>query len=104
MFDKRFLFLIALLIFFTLAENSNALRMRQPIGFKLPWTAEQIIELNDSLKQLQEIQAGRYELDIATSAKTNERNGVVWVVQTGGVVALQFKAIDHVYTFTPDGY
>jgi len=99
---KKYWVFIVLFVLFTV--NSYAIRISRPTTFQLPWTDEQVGDLNNVIEQIFLMQQGRYEMDIETTAKSNANNGEAWLVITGNTVRIQFKGDGRVYTVTPDGY
>jgi len=93
------LFILLILLF--CVTQVNALRISRPTEFQLPWTDEQVNDLNDTLEEVQNMQAGRFELDIVTTTKTNAKNGEIWIFNDSGTYKLEFKANDVVNTITP---
>jgi len=69
----------------------------------LPWTSEQMKQHNEAHEDLWNLSNGEYNFDIVTTSKTNADNGDVWILQTGSVARIQFKAIDRVFTLVPEG-
>lgn len=92
-------FLLSIFFF----SNVLAFRVSRPPSFSLPWTQDQINNLNDTLESFWNLQNGEFNLDIVTSAKTNAANGDIWLIQTGSIVRIQYKAINRVFSVTPDG-
>lgn len=91
---------ICFIVFF-IASSALAFRISRPPTFSLPWTQDQITQLNDSLESFWNLQNGEFNLDIETTTKTNADNGDIWIL-TGVVNGIQFKMNDQVYTLTPD--
>lgn len=98
---KRWIFVSLILLS---AGTVWALRIPGPGQFRLPWTEDQIIELNNILIQMREVLEGRYEGDIVSTTKTNSKEGESWFIQTGSTVRIQYKAADQIFTVTPDGF
>lgn len=93
--NKRILLFIAVLL---IASNVYALRVSRPPKLTNPLDDGQVNQLNEYLEQIWYMQQGRHELDIVTTAKTNARNGEIWIIQTGAICRIQIKANNRVYT------
>ena len=100
-FVKRYW--IFILLFLVLSFNAYALRMSRPAKFELPWTEEQITDLNLVHEQLFLMQQGRYEMDEVTSTKSNANNGEMWIF-TNTTVQVEFKSGGSVYSLSPDTF
>jgi hypothetical protein len=94
---------IIILFLIFLSGSVYAYRIQQPIRYELPWTKEQVKELNNTLDGLFLSQQGRYETDIVTSSKTNARNGEAWILSESGTHYYEFKAGDNIYRLTGGG-
>ena len=97
---RKILFSIVLIA--SLSTNVYALRILKPQTFSLPWTKPQINQLNETLESLWFIQNGRYELDVVTTTKSAENNGVLWIFNDGGIIKLQTRVGGTTYTWTQD--
>ena len=96
--------LLIVLVILLLASTAWALRIPRPIVLKNPPTEDQIAQLNRFLEDVWNMQGGRYEMDIVATSKTAAKNGEAWLIKTGSVVRLQYRANNHVFTITPDGF
>lgn len=94
----------ASLILLLLVGTAEARRISRPDSFKLPWTEEQVTNISNTLEDIFLMQKGRFEFDIVTTTKTNANNGEIWMIQTGSTVYIQYKAADHIFSITPDGF
>ena len=92
--NKVLIITVVLLI----AVTAYAFRATHPFILKYPVDQEQISQLNKFLEEIWLMQNGRSELDIVTAVKTNARNGEMWMIQTGSVVRLQWKANNIIWT------
>ena len=90
------------IILILLCSNVFAWRMGRPITLTYPLDERQVRRLNDILQDLWNASNGRLNLDVVTTTKTNADNGNVWLMQTGAVVRIQYRANNTVYTVTPD--
>lgn len=81
-----------------------AFRIPRPSTYSLPWTQSQINKLNDDLENIWNLQNGEFNMDVVESTKSQADNGDFWLIVTGSTTHIQFKANDHVYTITPDGF
>lgn len=90
MFNK--ILLTTLLLF--VASTAWSLRVAFPPTLSAPITDDQIATLNAYLKNMWDMQNGRFELDIVTTTKNNAKNGEIWVYNNVGVGTyyLQVKA------------
>ena len=79
-------------------------RVNRPPLLNHPLDQEQINKLNSFLQDIWNLQNGEFNLDIVTSTKTNAKNGDIWFIQTGNNVRIQYKAANHIYTVTADGW
>lgn len=95
---------LIILCFLLIVSNGYALRASRPFILKYPLDQEQISQLNKYMEEIWFMQNGRSEFDIGTSQKTMARNGELWFIDTGGVIRIQIKGSDQIFTFTPDGY
>jgi len=90
---------ILLAVLFILATTSVfAFRIPSPPLLTHPLNQNQINQLNDTLRNIWNLQNGEFNLDIVTTTKSNANNGDFWLIQTGAVVRMQFKALDRVFT------
>ena len=89
--------LIIFLILF-IATNAYALRLNTPPTLSTPTTEEETSQLNRFLNDSWLIQNGRFELDVVTTPKTNAKNGEIWIILTGSVAKIQFKANGIIWT------
>lgn len=96
-------YILLLFVCMLWAIKTEAYRIPRPENFNLPWTEEQMKKHNDAHEDLWNLQNGEFNFDIVTTSKTNANNGDIWFIQTGNAIRLQFKAINHVWTITPDG-
>ena len=69
-----------------------------------PLDEKQIHKVNSINQSVWNILNGRYTADIVSTTKANADNGDIWIIATGNVARIQFKANGHVYTITPDGW
>lgn len=99
MFNKVIIFVVALLIGFSGAAWS--LRVAFPPTLSNPVTDDQLATLNRYLKDLWDMQSGRFELDVVTTSKSAAKNGEIWIFNDGGTYKLQFKAGGAVRTLIP---
>ena len=74
------------LIAFLLASNVYAFRISRPTTFILPWTEEQMAQLNDTLEDIWLLQLGEFNLDIVATTRSKANNGDFWLIQTGTTV------------------
>lgn len=88
MFNK---FLLVIL-FLSLAGNAWSLRVAFPPTLSNPITDDQVATLNNYLKNIWDIQNGRFELDVVTTTKTSAKNGEIWILNNAGSYSLQVKA------------
>ena len=97
--------LLLTLVFFVLSHNCFALRVSQPPSLSVPVEEDQTSSLNKYLKDIWDIQNGRFEMDIVTDTKTNAKNGEFWIFNNVGMGSynVQFKAGDAVRTITSGG-
>jgi len=91
------------LLFLLLTYKSYALRMSRPSEFNLPWTQDQINDLNLIHEQLFLMQQGRYESDEVSTTKTNANNGEMWFF-TNIVSLIQYKSYNDVYEVLAQPY
>lgn len=83
---------------------AEGLRIARPPTLSYPIKADEVAQLNKYLEDLWNMQSGRYEMDVVTSAKTAAKNGEVYLIQTGSTVYMQYRANNTIFTITPDGY
>lgn len=71
-----------------------ALRVPFPPTLANPITDDQVATLNRYMKDLWDMQSGRFELDVVTTSKSAAKNGEIWVYQNvgAGTYYLQTKA------------
>lgn len=81
MFNK--IIILAIVIGF-IATSAYCLRVNLPPVLSLPITDSQVSQLNQYLKDIWNIQNGRFELDVVTTSKTAAKNGEIWVYQNVG--------------------
>ncbi len=93
-----------LIIILLLATNAYSLRMGRPFTLKHPIDEEQISQLNKFLEEIWLMQNGRYEMDIVTTTKTSSNPGEVYIIQTGAISSIQWRANGRTYTIRADGY
>lgn len=100
---KVFIFtvFICLLIFST---SSEAFRMDKPTTFTYPLDEKQIDEMNDLFTLIWHIQNGRVSLDVSSTQRTSPDNGDIWLTQTGNTVYINYRANNHTFTVTPNGF
>ena len=91
--------LLALLIGIC-AGNAWSLRVALPPVLSNPITDDQVASLNKYLKDVWDIQNGRFEIDTVSSSKTASKNGEIWIL-TSPSPRLQFKSGGTVYTLVP---
>ena len=96
--------LISSLFMFLFCTMAYGFRINRPALFSEPIDKDQINRLNTYLEDVWNLQNGEFNFDINSSTKTNADNGDMWFIQTGSTVRLQFKANNHIFTITPDGY
>jgi len=101
--DKSFLIFVCIIGLLLIADNSIGLRISRPITLKHPLDERQVRELNNVIEEIFNMQEGRFEFDVAEAVKTNARNGEVWILKTGNVSRIQFKANDQIFTLIPNG-
>ena len=77
--------------------NAFGFRVSKPPVISYPLSKQQVEVLNKYLEDIWNMQNGRFQLDVVSSAKTSAENGEVWIV--GGT--MQFKSGGTVYTLTP---
>ena len=90
---------ILILVFlfgFMVANLAYSLRVNFPPTLSLPLTEEQISQLNQYLKDIWNIQNGRMELDVVSSAKSSAKNGELWLNSTSHKI--QWKEGGNVYS------
>lgn len=96
--------IIIVLVVLCITTGALALRANRPPILTYPLEEDQISDLNRFMENIWNMQYGRFELDVVTTTKTKANNGEVWIIYTGPVGYIQFKANDHIYTITPDGW
>jgi len=74
------------------ASTAWSLRVSLPPVLSNPIDDKQISNLNKYLKDMWDMQSGRFELDVVTSTKTNAKNGEIWIFNDSGTYKLQVKA------------
>lgn len=102
MSSNKILFLILFVIF--MASPVYAYRIPRPDILQFPLTEDQIKQHNEAHEDLWNLQNGEFNFDIVTTSKTNADNGDFWFIQTGNTVYIQFKANNHIFTISPDGF
>lgn len=95
---------ILFLTLWALSVTADAFRISKPAVFSLPWTQDQVNQLNDTLDKIWNLQLGEFNADIVETSKVQADNGDFWFIMTPPVVRIQIKANNQIYTFTPDGY
>lgn len=96
--------IIVLSVFIVLlATGVWAFRIPRPLLLSHPLDQAQINHLNDVLENLWNLQNGEYNLDIVTSTKERANNGDFWLIQTGAVVRMQWKANGQIFTGKNEG-
>lgn len=96
--------LIFILILCSIFEHSAyALRVNRPPKISTPMTEDETSQLNRFLEDSWNIQNGRVELDNTGTAKTNAKNGEMWVLDTSVTSKLQFKSDGSVFTVCNEG-
>ncbi len=93
MFNK---IIISTILIGALASTAWGLRVPYPPTLSSPITDDQLSTLNKNMKDMWDMQSGRFELDIVTTTKTRARNGEIWILLSGGTYYLQVKAGDAV--------
>ena len=73
-------------------------RVPRPPLLSLPLDQSQINQLNDYITDIWNLTNGEYNFDIETTTKTNASNGDIWLIQTGNIVRIQWKANGRVFT------
>lgn len=73
-----------------------AFRISKPQIFSLPWTTDQVNQLNDALEDLWNLQNGEFNLDIVETTKTNADNGDFWIY-TSNTTDIQYKVNGTIY-------
>lgn len=86
------------IILILLVTNAIAFRVGRPATFSLPWTQDQINQLNDALASLWNVSLGNYTMDVVTTSKLRANNGDMWILQTGIISQVQWRANDRTYT------
>ena len=97
----RFILIFALML---ITYTALAFRIPSPPTFTLPWDETQITQLNDFALDVWNLTQGEYNFDIVTTTKTNADNGDLWLISTPPTVYIQYKANNHIFTITPDGF
>lgn len=83
---------IILVLIVICCGNAWSLRVPFPPTMSDPIDEGQISQLNRYLKNIWDMQNGRFELDVVTTTKTNAKNGEIWILNTAGSYSLQVKA------------
>jgi len=96
---RKYWFLVVFCV--ALAANAFAFRNPRPATYSLPWTQNQIKNLNDDLENIWNLTNGEFNLDIVATTKTNANNGDVWLIRTGSTTYIQYKD-GRVFTVSPD--
>jgi len=84
------------LIILLLSSPVEARRISRPDAHNIPWTEEQITDLNNTLEDIFNMQKGRYEMDVVTTPKSTPNDGEMWIY-TGPTTRLQFRANNTTY-------
>jgi hypothetical protein len=84
--------LMVFLVGFILGTNAWSLRVPFPPTLRSPIEEDQVASLNKYLKDLWDMQSGRFELDVVTTTKSNAKNGEIWIYNNAGTYSLQVKA------------
>jgi hypothetical protein len=87
-----------------IVSTAEAFRISRPLKLSYPLSKDQVNNLNAYLESVWNLQNGEFNFDVQTTQKTNAQNGDVWMLQTGNVIRLQYKANGTIFTITPDGY
>ena len=95
MSNSKWILLILLCLF---VSNVDAFRIPRPNTFFLPWDGDQMKQHNEAHEDLWNLSNGEFNLDIVTSAKTGADNGDIWLITTGLVTRIQYKAQGRVFT------
>lgn len=95
---------IILLCFLLFVPSIQAFRISRPPKLTKKLDGNQITQLNNFLESIWYLQQGEFNFDITTSVKTNANNGDLWFNDTNGIVRIQYKANDRIFSITPDGY
>lgn len=82
-------------------SNLDAFRISRPNTFTLPWTQDQVSQLNRTLEDIWNLTNGEFNLDVVTTSKTNAQNGDIWIIYTAPNARIQFKAKGIVHTLSP---
>jgi len=61
--------ILIMILFLSLAFNVYAYRISRPPIFSLPWTEDQINQLNDTVENFWNLTNGEFNLDIQTTTK-----------------------------------
>jgi len=75
-----------------IASTAWGLRVSFPPTLSNPITDDQLATLNRYMKDLWDMQSGRFELDVVTTTKSNAKNGEIWIYNNSGTYYLQVKA------------
>ena len=98
MWNRISLLIFALIIGF--GGIAWSLRVPLPPILSNPITDDQVATLNNYLKNIWDIQNGRFEIDTVSSSKSSAKNGELWIL-TSPSPRLQFKSGGTVYTLIP---
>lgn len=96
--------LLVIVLILLSATTAFAFRINRPHTMSNPISEEQLTQLNSYLESVWNLQNGEFNFDITTTTKSGADNGDIWFVQTGSVIRLQFRANNHTFTITPDGF
>lgn len=97
--NNKKLWLVILII--SISLNVYAFRIARPPTLSLPLTEDQVNKLNRYLEDVWHLQQGEFNFDVVTTAKNGANNGDIWILMTGAVGSIQFKANDTIYRITP---
>lgn len=97
----RKLLIVLVVLLLLLCVQVMAFRIPRPPKFSIPWTQDQVNQLNDSLEWIWNLQNGEFNFDIVTTTKSNAGNGDMWIL-TGATAQIQIKVNGNIYTFNPD--
>ena len=93
---RYYVYLIIISLF--LAHNAYGFRVSRPPTLSHPLNKEQVNQLNKYLESIWNLQNGEFNLDIVTATKANAQNGDVWIILTGSIAKIQFKANNTIFT------
>ena len=100
------------LICLLLASPVEARRISRPDVYKLPWSDEQITNLNNIQEDIFQMQKGRYESDIVSTTKSSPNNGEMWITTgivagvalTGQIAEVNYRTGDENFVLSPAVY